>query len=71
MDIKLLQTFKKIHTQSAMKVHDTSRGLVPASSSTNVNPLSSENNLRNDRKFGNVSELIAAKLVGLFIKFLI
>ncbi len=61
MDIKLLQTFKKINTQSAMKVHDTSKGLVPASSTL---PTSlSSNNLRSERRIGNVSELIAAKFV--------
>jgi hypothetical protein len=61
MDIKLLQTFKKINMQSAMKVHDASKGLVPAASTLHTS--ASGNNLRADRKIGNVSELIAAKFV--------
>ncbi|UJR21456.1 hypothetical protein I4U23_024541 [Adineta vaga] len=61
MDIKLLQTFKKISTQSAMRVHDTSRGLVPAATAAAYSSGSS-NNLKLDRRFENVSELIAANL---------
>jgi hypothetical protein len=60
MDIKLLQTFKKINTESAMKVHDTAKGLVPAAGSTLGTTLSSHN-LRPERRVGNVSELLAEK----------
>ncbi len=62
MDIKLLQTFKKINTEAAMKVHDTAKGLVPAASA-NLRTSLSSNNLRTDRKIGNVSELLAEKLI--------
>mgnify|MGYP006892773010 CR=1 FL=1 len=61
MDIKLLQTFKKINTLSAMKVHDTSKGLVPAAST--LTSSVSAGNLRNERKIPNLSELVAAKFV--------
>ncbi|CAF1101213.1 unnamed protein product [Adineta ricciae] len=64
MDIKLLQTFKKINTQSAMRVHDASRGLVPAAAATTstADEPGSGNNLKSDRRFENISELIAANL---------
>jgi hypothetical protein len=63
MDIKLLQTFKKINTQSAMKVHDTAKGLVPATASSTLPTSLSAINLKSERKIGNVSELLAAKFV--------
>jgi hypothetical protein len=71
MDIKLLQTFKKINTQSAMKVHDTSKGLVPAASSTLPTSVSSPT-FKPERKVGNISELLAEKFVDLnvLLKFL-
>lgn len=59
MDIKLLHTFKKINTLSAMKVHDTSKGLVPAAASTFPTSLSA-NNLRTDRRIANISESYAS-----------
>ncbi len=62
MDIKLLHTFKKINTETAMRVHDSAKGLVPTAGSTLTATLSS-NNLRSERKAGNVSELLAAKWV--------
>jgi len=65
MDIKLLQTFKKINMQSAMKVHDTSKGLVPAASSSNMHISASGSNLRHEGTFSNVSQLLAAKFVEL------
>jgi len=68
MDIKLLQTFKKINTQAAMKVHDTAKGLVPAAASSTLTTSLSANNLRSDRKVGNVSELLAAKLINSILK---
>ena len=63
MDIKLLQTFKKINMQSAMKVHDTSKGLVPAPSSSAIHTSPSGSNLRPESTFANVSQLLAAKFV--------
>jgi hypothetical protein len=63
MDIKLLQTFKKINMQSAMKVHDTAKGLVPTASSSNMHPSASGSNLRPEATFSNVSQFLAAKFV--------
>lgn len=63
MDIKLLQTFKKINMQSAMKVHDASKGLVPAPSSSAIHTSASGSNLRPEGTFANVSQLLAAKFV--------
>ena len=63
MDIKLLQTFKKINMQSAMKLHDTSKGLVPAPSTAAMHPSASGSNLRHESTFANVSQLLAAKFV--------
>jgi len=60
MDIKLLQTFKKINMQSAMKVHDTSKGLVPAPSSLAMHTSASASNLRPESTYANVSQLLAA-----------
>ncbi len=49
--------------QSAMKVHDAAKGLVPSASTL---PTSlSANDLKPERKYGNVVELIAAKFVDL------
>ncbi|CAF1301854.1 unnamed protein product [Adineta ricciae] len=62
MDIKLLQTFKKINMQSAMKVHDTSKGLVPAPSSSAIHTSVSGSNLRPESTFANFSQLLAANL---------
>ncbi|CAF3492449.1 unnamed protein product [Rotaria sordida] len=62
MDIKLLQTFKKINMQSAMKVHDTSKGLVPTPSSTTIHTSPSGANLRPSSTFANFSQLLAANL---------
>jgi hypothetical protein len=61
MDIKLLQTFKKINMQSAMKAHDASKGLVPAPSSSAIHTSASANNLRPDSTFANFSQLLAAR----------
>jgi hypothetical protein len=61
MDIKLLQTFKKINMQSAMKVHDTSKGLVPAPSSSNIHTSASGSNLRPESTFANFQQLLAAR----------
>ena len=63
MDIKLLQTFKKINMQSAMKVHDTAKGLVPTASSSNMHQSASGSNLRHEATFSNVSQFLAAKFV--------
>ncbi|CAF5135498.1 unnamed protein product, partial [Rotaria sp. Silwood1] len=60
MDIKLLQTFKNINVRSAMKVHDTSKGLVPATTSLAMQKSPSENNFRPERRILNVSELVTA-----------
>ena len=65
MDIKLLQTFKKINMQSAMKLHDTSKGLVPTVSTPNIHALASGNNMRRENTFSNFAQLLAAK----FVKF--
>ncbi|CAF4008609.1 unnamed protein product [Rotaria magnacalcarata] len=62
MDIKLLQTFKKINMQSAMKVHDTSKGLVPTPSSAAFHTSTSATNLRPSSTFANFSQLLAANL---------
>ncbi|CAF4277130.1 unnamed protein product, partial [Rotaria sordida] len=62
MDIKLLQTFKNINTRTAMRVHDTSKGLVPASSTSAIQKSSSENNVRSQQRIGSISELVAANL---------
>jgi hypothetical protein len=70
MDIKLLQTFKKINMQSAMKVHDTSKGLVPAPSSSAIHISASGSNLRPESTFANVSQYLAAKFVELNFCFL-
>ena len=62
MDIKLLQTFKKINTDSAMRIHDTAKGLVPAAST--LGTTYSSHSLRPDnRRAGNVAELLAEKYV--------
>jgi hypothetical protein len=61
MDIKLLQTFKKINMQSAMKVHDASKGLVAVPSSSAMQTSPSGHHLRSETTFGNLSQLIAAK----------
>ncbi|CAF1098206.1 unnamed protein product, partial [Didymodactylos carnosus] len=57
MDIKLLQTFKKINMQSAMKLHDTSKGLVPP-----VHPSPSSASLKPESTYANMSQLFAANL---------
>ncbi|UJR27956.1 hypothetical protein I4U23_009214 [Adineta vaga] len=62
MDIKLLQTFKKINMQSAMKVHDTSKGLVPAPSTSAIHTSASGSNLRPESTFANFSQLLGASL---------
>ncbi|CAF4667134.1 unnamed protein product, partial [Rotaria sp. Silwood1] len=62
MDIKLLQTFKKINMQAAMKVHDTSKGLVPTQSTAAMHISPSGNNLRPSNTFANFSQLLAANL---------
>lgn len=49
--------------QSAMKVHDASKGLVPAPSSSAIHTSASGNNLRPESTFANVSQLLAAKFV--------
>lgn len=61
MDIKLLQTLKKINVNSVMRVHDASKGLVP--SSLALHPSSSDNHLKIDRRIANISELVAAKFI--------
>ncbi|CAF0939437.1 unnamed protein product [Adineta steineri] len=62
-DIKLLQTFKKINTLTAMRVHDTARGLVPSASTATVQQgMPEHHHLRSHSAYGNVSELIAANL---------
>ncbi|CAF3624212.1 unnamed protein product [Adineta steineri] len=62
-DIKLLQTFKKINTLTAMRVHDTARGLVPSASTATVQQgIPEHHHLRSHSAYGNVSELIAANL---------
>ena len=61
MDIKLLQTFKKINMQSAMKVHDASKGLVAVPSSSAMQMSPSANNFRPESTFANFSQLLAAK----------
>ncbi|CAF1077760.1 unnamed protein product, partial [Didymodactylos carnosus] len=57
MDIKLLQTFKKISTQSAMKVHDLSKGLVPAMHASQSAPA-----LKPENAYTNMAHLLAANL---------
>ena len=47
--------------QSAMKVHDTSKGLVPAPSSSAIHTSVSGSNLRPESTFANFSQLLAAK----------
>jgi hypothetical protein len=48
MDIKLLQTFKRINMEAAMKVHTASKGLVPAASSSAMHSSASGSNLRSE-----------------------
>ncbi|CAF4253836.1 unnamed protein product, partial [Rotaria sp. Silwood2] len=60
MDIKLLQTFKNINVRSAMKVHDASKGLVPARHSLAMHRSPSADNFRPERRIPNVSELVDA-----------
>ena len=67
MDIKLLQTFKKINMQSAMKLHDSSKGLVPTASTSALHVSPSGNTLRHENTFSNFSQLIAAKLVEFYM----
>ena len=61
MDIKLLQTFKKINIQSAMKVHDASKGLVAVQSTPALPTSPSVNVLRSENTVTNFSQLFAAK----------
>ncbi len=53
--------------QSAMKVHDAAKGLVPTASSSAIHTSASASNLRPESTFANVSQLLAAKFVELYL----
>ncbi|CAF3308830.1 unnamed protein product [Rotaria socialis] len=57
VDIKLLKEFKSINVRSAMRVHDTSKGLIPNSSSTAMQQLPSENAFRPERRARHFSDI--------------
>ena len=63
MDIKLLQTFKKINMDSAMKIHNSSKGLVPAPSSAAIHTSASGNNLRPESTHANMAQFVGAGFV--------
>lgn len=60
LDIKLLQTFKRIDTHTAMKVHDAAKGLVPVPSTLTMQMSPSTANLRPENTFSNIAQLMAA-----------
>ena len=62
-DIKLLQALKKINTQSAMKVHGASKGLIPNVSALSMSKVTSDINLEVERSHDPISEHVATKLV--------
>ena len=58
MDIKLLQTFKRINMESAMKIHTSSKGLVPAPSNSAMHPSASGSNFRTENTYANLAQLV-------------
>lgn len=63
MDIKLLHTFKKINMDAAMKIHNTSKGLVPAASTAAMHPSASGGNLRPESTYANLAQFVNAGFV--------
>ena len=63
MDIKLLQTFKKINMDAAMKIHNTSKGLVPAASTAAMHTSASGSNLRPESTYANLAQFVGAGFV--------
>ena len=70
IDFKLLSTFKRINTESAMRIHNTSKGLV-AAPSTLPTSSSPEDNSRSTKRRVNISELLATKFVHGLIQLII
>ncbi|CAF4199707.1 unnamed protein product, partial [Rotaria magnacalcarata] len=61
VDIKLLKEFKSINVRSAMRVHDTSKGLIPNSTSAAMQQSTPENAFRPERRGRHFSEIATAK----------